>query len=76
MFGNQLEPPGHAVVHCTASSGTPVSCAQDLDDVLGGPHGQVQSGRNDLCVVALPPQGQYPHFVFNIDKKNVHLQKL
>ena len=64
------EPIGASWACCwTASSGTPVSCAQDLDDVLGGPHGQVQSGRNDLCVVALPPQGQYPHFVFNIDRK-------
>ena len=36
--------------------------------MLGGPQGQVHSCINGLSFVALTPQGQYPHFIFNVDK--------
>ena len=51
-------------MQCAAPSGTP----GDIDDVQGGPQGQVRSWINGLSFVALTPQGQYPHFIFNVDK--------
>ena len=65
VFEKRLEPPGHAVGQLLRVL---LGGAQDLDDVLGGPQGQVHSCRNGFSVVALPPQGQYPHCILNVDK--------
>ena len=54
VFENRLEPPGHAVGQLLQVF---LGGAQDLYDVPGGPQGQVDSGKNGVSVVALPPQG-------------------
>ena len=54
MLGHNLEPPGHAVGQLLQEL---LGGAQDLDDVLGGPQRQVDSGKNGVSVVTIPPQG-------------------
>ena len=73
VLDHHLEPPGHAVGQLLQVF---LGGAQDLYDVPGGPQGQVHSGRNGVSVVALTPQGQYPHFIFNVDIFYFHLLKL
>ena len=73
MLGHNLEPPGHAVGQLLQVL---LGGAQDLDDVLGGPQRQVDSGKNGVSVVTIPPQDLYPNFILNVGQKKFHLQKL
>ena len=61
VLGHNLEPPGHAVGQLLRLL---LGGAQDLDDVLGGPQGQVGSGKHGVSVVTIP------NFILNVGQKN------